>query len=156
LTEELRRCNGEDAIRVLLELLFDLLEVQERIAYDPSRRAFEVFHFHENTDDTMANLQALAAHVYWQMLVCVPQFVRGWHSSCTDRRLSLAVEALTEKYFSPVLIERELAEVAALGTDELGSAMSARAVRGSAGCEVRCCYRYVGSSFCCHIIIDPR
>lgn len=98
--------------------------------------------FHTGLEDgTLLAVQVLATHLYWSLLLTLPQFVRGWHTSCNDRRLVLAVDAFTERYLSQLIIERELVEVQSLGSEELGSAMTAKVIRGSGGSEVRSCYR---------------
>ncbi|KAI1319237.1 hypothetical protein EDD11_004631 [Mortierella claussenii] len=50
----------------------------------------------------------LAGHLYYTCLANVPSLVRIWWTECKLRQLSIAVESLTEKYFSPLLITREL------------------------------------------------
>ncbi|KAF9112915.1 hypothetical protein BGX27_002580 [Mortierella sp. AM989] len=54
----------------------------------------------------------LAGHLYYTCLANVPSLVRIWWTECKLRQLSIAVEALTEKYFSPLLIARELSSLA--------------------------------------------
>ncbi|KAK3842947.1 MAG: hypothetical protein J3R72DRAFT_123509 [Linnemannia gamsii] len=50
----------------------------------------------------------LAGHLYYTCLANVPSLVRIWWTECKFRQLSIAVESLTERYFSPLLITREL------------------------------------------------
>ncbi|KAF9907518.1 hypothetical protein BX616_000396 [Lobosporangium transversale] len=54
----------------------------------------------------------LAGHLYYTCLANVPSLVRIWWTECKLRQLSIAVESLTEKYFSPLLIAHELASLA--------------------------------------------
>ncbi|KAF9349655.1 hypothetical protein BGX26_012073 [Mortierella sp. AD094] len=54
----------------------------------------------------------LAGHLYYTCLANVPSLVRIWWTECKLRQLSIAVESLTEKYFSPLLITRELTSLA--------------------------------------------
>ncbi|KAG9326507.1 hypothetical protein KVV02_007656 [Mortierella alpina] len=54
----------------------------------------------------------LAGHLYYTCLANVPSLVRIWWTECKLRQLSIAVESLTEKYFSPLLIVRELNSLA--------------------------------------------
>ncbi|KAG0268629.1 hypothetical protein BGZ95_002394 [Linnemannia exigua] len=49
-----------------------------------------------------------AGHLYYTCLANVPSLVRIWWTECKLRQLSIAVESLTERYFSPLLITREL------------------------------------------------
>ncbi|KAG0215792.1 hypothetical protein BGX28_008102 [Mortierella sp. GBA30] len=50
----------------------------------------------------------LAGHLYYTCLANVPSLVRIWWTECKLRQLSIAIETLTERYFSPLLIVREL------------------------------------------------
>ncbi|KAG0019855.1 hypothetical protein BGZ80_005180 [Entomortierella chlamydospora] len=54
----------------------------------------------------------LAGYLYYTCLANVPSLVRIWWTECKLRQLSIAVESLTEKYFSPLLITRELTSLA--------------------------------------------
>ncbi|KAG0263746.1 hypothetical protein BG011_008175 [Mortierella polycephala] len=54
----------------------------------------------------------LAGHLYYTCLANVPSLVRIWWTECKLRQLSIAVESLTEKYFSPLLVTRELNSLA--------------------------------------------
>ncbi|KAG0049028.1 hypothetical protein BGZ83_006127 [Gryganskiella cystojenkinii] len=54
----------------------------------------------------------LAGHLYYTCLGNVPSLVRIWWTECKLRQLSIAVESLTERYFSPLLIARELTSLA--------------------------------------------
>ncbi|KAF9139307.1 hypothetical protein BGX30_008106 [Mortierella sp. GBA39] len=49
-----------------------------------------------------------AGHLYYTCLANVPSLVRIWWTECKLRQLSIAVESLTERFFSPLLITREL------------------------------------------------
>ncbi|KAF9124202.1 hypothetical protein BGW39_008391 [Mortierella sp. 14UC] len=53
-----------------------------------------------------------AGHLYYTCLANVPSLVRIWWTECKLRQLSIAVESLTERYFSPLLIVRELNSLA--------------------------------------------
>ncbi|KAG0356551.1 hypothetical protein BG005_004517 [Podila minutissima] len=50
----------------------------------------------------------LAGHLYYTCLGNVPSLVRIWWTECKLRQLNIAVESLTERYFSPLLIAREI------------------------------------------------
>lgn len=54
----------------------------------------------------------LAGHLYYTCLANVPSLVRIWWTECKLRQLNLAVESLTERYFSPLLINHELTSLA--------------------------------------------
>ncbi|KAF9297274.1 hypothetical protein BGZ88_010562 [Linnemannia elongata] len=53
-----------------------------------------------------------AGHLYYTCLANVPSLVRIWWTECKLRQLSIAVESLTERFFSPLLITRELNSLA--------------------------------------------
>ncbi|KAG0237979.1 hypothetical protein BGW42_008079 [Actinomortierella wolfii] len=50
----------------------------------------------------------LAGHLYFVCLANVPSLARIWWTECKSRQLSIAVEQLTEKAFSSLLVAREL------------------------------------------------
>ena len=57
--------------------------------------------------DEISGLSLLASHLYFRTLKQIPFLVRLWFSQCSNRKLVLAVESFTERYFSPVLIKAE-------------------------------------------------
>ncbi|KAF9436112.1 hypothetical protein BGZ76_004789 [Entomortierella beljakovae] len=76
----------------------------------------------------------LAGHLYYTCLANVPSLVRIWWTECKLRQLSIAVESLTERYFSPLLITRELNSLAKAqqATAAGGQAAAAAALSGVA------------------------
>ena len=56
-------------------------------------------------------LEQLAAHVYHRALQTIPSLIRAEWENYTNKRYSMAVAGYTAKYFSPLLIEREMARV---------------------------------------------
>jgi E3 ubiquitin-protein ligase listerin len=56
-------------------------------------------------------LPVFAAHIYYRALVTVPSVIHGWVLDCKDRQISSAVTKYTSTYFSPRLIQQELAHV---------------------------------------------
>jgi hypothetical protein len=53
------------------------------------------------------SLPLLCAHIYWRSLVLTPSLARIWFSENKNRKLTLAVEDYTRRYFSPILIKKE-------------------------------------------------
>ncbi|KAF9447824.1 hypothetical protein P691DRAFT_670660 [Macrolepiota fuliginosa MF-IS2] len=53
----------------------------------------------------------LAAHIYYRALLSVPSLIHSWLSDCKDRQLSTTITTYTSQYFSPVIIDVELAHV---------------------------------------------
>ncbi|KAG0369899.1 hypothetical protein BC939DRAFT_460957 [Gamsiella multidivaricata] len=74
----------------------------------------------------------LAGHLYYTCLANAPSLVRIWWTECKLRQLSIAVESLTEKYFSPLLITRELNSLvkAQQASKQGGQAAAAAALSG--------------------------
>lgn len=58
--------------------------------------------------DGAGEFTAYAAHLYFLALTHIPALVRQWWLDCQDRPLSAAVETLTEKYYSAVLIQNDV------------------------------------------------
>ena len=56
-------------------------------------------------------LEQLAAHVYHRALQTIPSLIRAEWENYTNKQYSMAVAGYTAKYFSPLLIEREMARV---------------------------------------------
>ena len=53
------------------------------------------------------SIQLLCAHLYWCVLRHLPTLMRTWWNECKNRQLTLAVEAFTERFYSPRLIAME-------------------------------------------------
>ena len=52
-------------------------------------------------------ISLLRAHLYYRTLKNLPFLARLWFTHCSNRKLVIAVESYTEKYFSPFLITTE-------------------------------------------------
>ncbi|KXN85569.1 E3 ubiquitin-protein ligase listerin [Leucoagaricus sp. SymC.cos] len=65
------------------------------------------------------SIHLLAAHVYYRALLCVPALIYSWLSNCKDRQLSTTITSYTSQYFSPVIIDVELAHVKGVASQEL-------------------------------------
>ncbi|KAG0094506.1 hypothetical protein BGZ93_007132 [Podila epicladia] len=76
----------------------------------------------------------LAGHLYYTCLGNVPSLVRIWWTECKLRQLNIAVESLTERYFSPLLIAREINSLikAQQAPSQGGTAAAAAALSGVA------------------------
>ncbi|KAF9305638.1 hypothetical protein BGZ74_009482 [Mortierella antarctica] len=74
----------------------------------------------------------LAGHLYYTCLGNVPSLVRIWWTECKLRQLNIAVESLTERYFSPLLIAREINSLikAQQAPTQGGTAAAAAALSG--------------------------
>ena len=58
-----------------------------------------------------SSLPLLAAHLYYRALLTVPSLIHTWVLDCKDRQLSSTITNYTSQYFSPVIIQTELAHV---------------------------------------------
>lgn len=65
------------------------------------------------------SIRLLAAHLYYRALLSVPALVHSWLSNCKDRQLSSTLTAYTSQYFSPTIIDVELAHIKGPAGQEL-------------------------------------
>ncbi|KAJ3092970.1 listerin E3 ubiquitin protein ligase 1 [Quaeritorhiza haematococci] len=102
----------DSAVASFLEFVFALLRVGKPgptfdvSVWDFSSYDFEVFH-----ELSQLALSTLAAHLYLRALRHIPSLVRIWWTECRNRQLSIAVESFTEKWYSPLIISREIESV---------------------------------------------
>ncbi|GAB5591582.1 hypothetical protein Unana1_06482 [Umbelopsis nana] len=106
--------NENAATDNLLDFTFKLLGV----GFDQSIEPFDLSKWEVDTFDILGfdlsfdfSLQLLAAHVYFRALQKTPSLVRQWWVEIRSRQLSLAVESYTSKYFSALIINREIESV---------------------------------------------
>ncbi|KAB8292386.1 hypothetical protein EYC80_008122 [Monilinia laxa] len=113
-------CNhlqSENCIGPFLTFLFDVLGHS-----DGRPLKLEKAHFDESYirsyDTTLAdaetnerNLQWLLIHLYHLCLKHTGDLAKNWFSDCQSKQTRLAVEAWTEKYFTPILISDKLEEI---------------------------------------------
>ncbi|KAJ3344905.1 hypothetical protein HDU91_007521 [Kappamyces sp. JEL0680] len=108
-------------VNVLLEGVFELLHVDSGAdsAFDLGQWDFGEFMIegYESQSDTSALL--LGAHIYYRVLKFLPALARMWYSECKNRQLSLAVESYTERFFTPLLLEKEIHRIQAMTDAEL-------------------------------------
>ena len=62
-------------------------------------------------DDSSDARSLLAAYVYLQALRAVGSHIRSWWDECRNKQLSMAVQTITGRYFSPLLVAKELERV---------------------------------------------
>ncbi|KAI5821211.1 hypothetical protein BZA77DRAFT_2525 [Pyronema omphalodes] len=81
-------------------------------AFDASKVSITAYTPDEMTP-AMADLKWLATHLYYLCLTHTPSLAKSWWlDGSRNRATVLAIEAFTEKYMSPLLIDNELAAVA--------------------------------------------
>ncbi|KAF9458921.1 hypothetical protein BDZ94DRAFT_1068633 [Collybia nuda] len=73
--------------------------------------AVNEFHIEYYEAGSNLGLPLLVAHLYYRALLTVPSLIHTWILDCKDRQLSSSVTNYTSQYFSPVIIQTELAHV---------------------------------------------
>lgn len=66
------------------------------------------------------DLSRFASYVYFRALQTIPSLIRSDWESYKNKQLSMATANFTSKYFSPILIERELMKVREEETKDSG------------------------------------
>ncbi|KAJ3553232.1 hypothetical protein NM688_g3725 [Phlebia brevispora] len=96
-----------------LPLIFSTLNLYDGIlkAVKLDIWAVDEYYLDLYAPDVPASLSLLAAHLYYRSLHLVPVLIRNWLLDCRDRQLSSAVTTYTSTYFSPALLQAELARV---------------------------------------------
>ncbi|KAA8914542.1 hypothetical protein FN846DRAFT_926712 [Sphaerosporella brunnea] len=80
--------------------------------FDASRVDITSYVLSDTSENPLQDLRALQTHLYYLCLLRTPSLVKSWWlDTSTNRATVLAVEAFTEKYMSPLLIDNELAAV---------------------------------------------
>lgn len=64
------------------------------------------------------DLQWLLVNLYYQCLRYIPNLTKTWWLDCKSKQTRIAVEAWTERFLSPLIIEDTLAEVAQWGEEQ--------------------------------------
>ena len=63
-------------------------------------------------DETVKfSLQLFSAHLFWTCLNTIPSIIKSWWSLSKNRQLNLALEKYTQKFFSPLLINKSMQAV---------------------------------------------
>lgn len=125
-TDQLR---AEEALVPLMGFMFDVLGHTVANAINIDKEGFTV-HDIENYDvlvadsmDEERNMHWLLIHLFYKTLQFVPGLFKTWFYDCKSKQTKLAIEAWVQKYFSPIIISRTLAEVEKwAGTQELTEA----------------------------------
>jgi E3 ubiquitin-protein ligase listerin len=107
---------SEGCISPLLEFIFDTLthtgNRQSISGFDSAMiRSYNMWQA-TDSESNERNLNWLLANLYYLSLRFAPSLVKSWWVDCKSKQMKLAVEALTRKTFSPLVIEETLEEVA--------------------------------------------
>ncbi|KAL7276533.1 hypothetical protein RUND412_000456 [Rhizina undulata] len=93
-----------------LELAFEYLGHSKGKPVDASKFKIESYKLGEE-DDPQKDAQRLFVHLYYLALRHSPSLAKSWWMECKARQKVISVEAFTEKYLSPLLIDNELDSV---------------------------------------------
>src|SRR5947209_20229849 len=66
---------------------------------------------HKLQSPDLMDIVGLMIHIYYLSLRSTPSLTKAWFNDCKNRQTTQNVEALTEKFISPLLIDIELAAV---------------------------------------------
>lgn len=103
LVDDLQRL---DLLESLLGFIFLALRLLDTKPVDVSK--ISKAELGANFETGSGELTSYACHLYYLALVHTPALVRSWWIDCKDRLLSAAVESLTEKHYSILLIQRDV------------------------------------------------
>lgn len=96
----------------LLDFTFDFLGHAKGRPIDASK--FDIESYTLNLEDSpLKDTQWLLIHLYYLSLCSTPSLSKSWWIDCKVRQKVLSVESFTEKYMSPLIIDKEFAAVRA-------------------------------------------
>lgn len=105
--EQLRE---EQAVDLLLPYLLDVLQVSASgKPFDCAKWSVDEFLIQQYDAQSEITASVLACYLYYRLLKTLPGLVRHWWSENRNRGLAIAIDSYTEKFFSPHIIESELA-----------------------------------------------
>jgi hypothetical protein len=147
-TEELK---SEQYILPFLNFLFDVLghSAAHPLSLDRARLGSEQIKLYSlevaDTETDEYSMQWQLVHLYYLCLKFTPNLVKNWWIDCKSKQTRIAVEAWTEKYFSPLVILDALDDVATWSAQQESSSedekelivkVSRKSREVYAGCEV--------------------
>ncbi|EQL34360.1 hypothetical protein BDFG_03719 [Blastomyces dermatitidis ATCC 26199] len=98
-----------DCLNPLLEFMFDFLQHQHGKLVDASKFDIRSFNLDES-DPPQKETQCMLVHLYYLCLKYLPNLIKVWWID-SKKRVKGQVEAWTEKYISPLIIEDSLQSV---------------------------------------------
>ncbi|KAL1960846.1 hypothetical protein VTO42DRAFT_5829 [Malbranchea cinnamomea] len=93
----------------LLEFMFDFLQDQKEKLIDASKFSIRTFDL-DQSDSAEKETQWLLVHLYYLCLKYLPNLTKAWWMD-SKKRVKGPIEAWTEKYITPFIIEDSLNEV---------------------------------------------
>jgi len=113
----LKHLQSENCIGSFLTFLFDVLGHSEGRPFDLDRANFDESYIRSydlklaEAETNERNMQWLLIHLYHLSLKHTADLVKNWFSACQSKQTRMAVEAWTEKYFTPLLISDKFDEI---------------------------------------------
>ncbi len=107
----------ENLLNPLLDFIFDILGHSHNSPIDLHReglRSEQIRNFDielSEAEPEEKSMHWLMVHIYYSALQYTPGLVKNWFVDCKSKQTRLAVQAWTEKYFSPLVIEDTLTDV---------------------------------------------
>ena len=120
-TAHLKAC---DSIIPLLDFTFDVLGHSAASPLKLEREGFDSSHILSydvhvaDSEPEEKNMHWLLLHIFYRLLECVPGLFKAWHINCKTKQTKIAVRGWTEKYYSPLVIEKALDAVAEWARDQ--------------------------------------
>jgi hypothetical protein len=107
---------SENYIDPLLTLLFDLLSTYNGISGDLSKFEPSMISSYEiwtafDSESPKRDMSWLLVNLYYLCLKYTPNLTRNWWLDCKSKQTKLAASKLTDKVFSPILIQEVKEEV---------------------------------------------
>ncbi len=116
---------AENSIVPFLNFLFDCLGLSEASAIHLEKARFDHDMIRKydmwkgaDSETNKRDMQWLLINLYYLALKYTPGLVKQWKTECSSRQTSMAVDQWTEKFFSPLVIEDVLEEVARWADDQ--------------------------------------
>ncbi|KAM3076981.1 hypothetical protein ACMFMF_004896 [Clarireedia jacksonii] len=113
----LSHLQSENCIGSFLTFLFDVLGHSDGRPLDLDRANFDESYIRSydlklaEAETNERNMQWLLIHLYHLSLKHTADLVKNWFSACQSKQTRMAVEAWTEKYFTPLLISDKFDEI---------------------------------------------
>jgi hypothetical protein len=96
----------------LLDFAFDFLGHSKGRSIDASK--FDIESYTPDLEESpLKDTQWLLIHLYYLSLRFTPSLSKSWWIDCKVRQKVLSVESFTEKYMSPLIIDKEFAAIRA-------------------------------------------
>jgi hypothetical protein len=116
---------SENYIGPLLDFMFDVLGHSEAKAINLNQARFDSSMIRNydlwvanDTESNERGMQWLLSNLYFLCLKFTPSLAKNWWVDCKSKQTRIAVESWTEKFFSSLVIQDTLAEVATWSEDQ--------------------------------------